>query len=230
MNDYYRPQHALVWYKNEVQENYYVEKYDLDDYGNPVNAHPLSINEASILAQTLDMEREQEAGFLKPAGLLPENLLYLNPSPAHPMVIWHTPPERRPLFFVSDLGISSGRAFLPPLLWMATKEQLRLFALKTDQKPTLSTSLCHAPFFNMYTDGAVCMGTVHIEWQQQSLEGFMEGWETYFFNSYFSHLIDGHNPVKGNAVQFWKTLIVSGKSFPVEMLIKTRFTLKKLIV
>jgi hypothetical protein len=45
-------------------------------------------------------------------------------------------------------------------------------------------------------------------------------WEDYFFNSYFSHLMNEHNPINGNCVNLWKSLINTEKQFPKETLKK----------
>lgn len=91
--------------------------------------------------------------------------------------------------------------------------------------------LYHAPFFNVYDSGSVCMGTVDINIKNSaSIEEFTEAWEKYFFNSYFSHLMNGHNPIKGNCVNLWKELIDIGNPFPKLLLKKTNKTLKNLLL
>lgn len=100
---------------------------------------------------------------------------------------------------MESLGIQSGKVQVPPMLWFADKENLFVFALATDRRPTEKTPLYYAPFFNVYEDGAVCMGTVSIDIKNSvSVEEFIQVWEDYFFNSYFSHLLDSYNPIKGN--------------------------------
>lgn len=228
--DIYLPKMAIIIYYNSFQNNdYYVESYDMDENGSPINAHPLSASEASALAKALDASKELQKSFLKPNGLLPENLLYLDPS-NRGCAIWYTPPQQQDLFFAGDLGINSGKAHIPALLWKASKTELFLYALTGAPKPKEKTSLYHAPFFNLHQDGKVCMGTVEIEiTEKTSLEAFMENWQHYFFNSYFSHLIDEHNPVKGNIVQLWQQQVTTGKPFPCNQMKKNKLTLKDLI-
>ena len=87
------------------------------------------------------------------------------------------------------------------MLWLANKRSLKIFALPNNRRPTEKTELFYAPFFNVYEDGNVCMGTVDVNIQNStSLEEFTKKWEDYFFNSYFSHLMNEHNPIKGNCV------------------------------
>jgi PRTRC genetic system protein B len=226
----YLPKQAIVIFEHATDESeYYVESYDMDNKGCPINAHPLSVEEAKGLAKALDAGKERYKAFLKPKGLMPEKVLYLNPSESG-FVIWHTPPQQKQLFFSVSLGIPNGIANIPHLLWVAGKEELYLFALKGREKPTLDIPLFHAPFFNLYEDGKVCMGTVDVDIDTEtSLEDFMASWEQYFFNSYFSHLISGHNPINGNIIQLWQGLMNTKTAFPAKALVKTSLTLKTLL-
>ena len=74
------------------------------------------------------------------------------------------------------------------------------------------------------------MGTVSIDIKNStSLEEFMNAWEHYFFNSYFSHLLDRYNPINGNCVNLWKDLMNTDKPFPKDVLKKNNKTLKNLL-
>jgi hypothetical protein len=90
--------------------------------------------------------------------------------------------------------------------------------------------LYHAPFFNLYENGNVCMGTVHVEIESSScLEDFIRQWQSYFFNSYFSHHIGGHYPIEGNTIQLWQQQVNSNKAFPIDQLKKSAVIIKELI-
>lgn len=74
------------------------------------------------------------------------------------------------------------------------------------------------------------MGSVDVRISQSaSLEEFVGAWESYFFGSYFSHLIDGHNPVKGNLISLYQSLAKTGSPFPVEELVPNDKQLKHLL-
>lgn len=74
------------------------------------------------------------------------------------------------------------------------------------------------------------MGTVDVNIKKSaSVEEFTESWENYFFNSYFSHLMNENNPVNGNCVNLWKSLINTDKTFPKEELKTTNIILKNLL-
>ena len=134
------------------------------------------------------------------------------------------------MFFTESLEIPNGIAEIPALLWYADRNKLIVFALSSDRRPTQKTKLYYAPFFNVYENGNVCMGTVSVNIKSSaSVEEFTAAWENYFFNSYFSHLMQNHNPVKGNCVSLWKELIRTEKPFPEEVLKKANRTLKNLL-
>ena len=228
----YHPTTALVFYQtNERNKDTYVEHFDMDKNGNPINAHPLTEREAKELvkALTINTQKEKSQDFLKPKGILPTHILHINPS-ENGSVLWFTKSMKRQLFFTENLEIPNGRAEVPAMLWFANKRSLKIFALANNRRPTEKTELFYAPFFNVYEDGNVCMGTVDVHIQNStSLKEFTEKWEDYFFNSYFSHLMNEHNPINGNCVNLWKSLINTEKPFPKEALKKANATLKNLL-
>ena len=228
----YHPTTALVFYQNnERNKETYVEHFDMDEIGNQINAHPLTEREAETLAKALTVKtkKEKNQDFLKPKGILPTHILHINPS-ENGSVLWFTKSMKRQLYFTENLEIPNGMAQVPAMLWLANKRSLKIFALSSNRRPTEKTHLFYAPFFNVYEDGNVCMGTVDVNIQNSnSLEEFTKKWEDYFFNSYFSHLMNEHNPINGNCVSLWKSLINNDKPFPKEALKKANATLKNLL-
>ena len=228
----YHPTTALVFYQNdERNKDTYVEYFDINKNGNPINAHPLTEREAKELvkALTINTQKEKSQDFLKPKSILPTNILQINPN-ENGSVLWFTKSMKRQLFFTENLEIPNGTAEVPAMLWLANKRSLKIFALSSNRRPTEKSELFYAPFFNVYENGNVCMGTVDVHIQNStSLEEFIEKWEDYFFNSYFSHLMNEHNPINGNCVSLWKSLINTEKQFPKEALKNANRTLKNLL-
>ncbi|MFH7010509.1 PRTRC system protein B [Flavobacterium sp. FlaQc-52] len=227
----YHPKSALVFYESKgLDKDMYVEHFDMDKNGTPINPHPLTEREAGVLAKALTTEKQKQSAFLKPVGILPTNILHINPSRDKGAVIWYTKSQKRPLYFIEGLGIPSGQGFVPPMVWQASKNSLRVFAVLSNSRPTEKTPLYYAPFFNIYEDGRVCMGSVSINIKKSaSVEEFTWAWEDYFFNSYFSHLMGENSPVKGNCVSLWKDLTATGRPFPITVLKKNNKILKNLL-
>ena len=225
----YHPKSALVFYETAGTEtDMYVEHFDMDKNGTPINAHPLTVKEANILAKSLKTDEEKHTAFLKPKGILPTNILHINPSEKG-TVLWYTKAQQRQLYFINSLDIPNGKVQVPPMLWLANKNSLSVFALTNDRRPTENTPLHYAPFFNIYEKGNVCMGTVSIDIKNSaSIEEFIQAWEHCFFNSYFSHSLC-ENVKRKNIVTLWKDLINTDTPFPKEVLKKNNKTLKHLL-
>lgn len=229
--DIYAPFKALTLYrsKRDGDDSIYVEAYDIDSEGKPINATPLSAAECDRLSVMLQDSTELKTSFLQPKGIIPARVLYVcNRNLGY--AIWYSPPQTVNLFFKEDLHLPNGKAHVPAMIWKATQDALHVYALKTKSRPDEQTKLYEAPFFNLYEDGEVCMGTVKVELDPKCcLEDFMQTWEGYFWNSKFSHLIQHYSPVKSNIVQLWQSLIGQDKTFPTEILNANGLTLKDII-
>lgn len=225
----YHPKSALVFYQTKgVNQDTYVEYFDMDKNGNPINAHPLTVRESSQLAKALKIAKEEKEPCLKPEGIIGNHILHLDAIKGK--AVWFTKATQRELYFTEKLGIPKGMAHVPPMLWVANRNNLAVYALANNRRPAERTKLYNAPFFNVYEDGNVCMGTVNIQIKRTaSLEEFTRSWEDYFFNSYFSHLLQGYNPIKGNCVSLWENLIATGEAFPHDILMKSKITLENLL-
>ena len=144
--------------------------------------------------------------------------------------VWYSKTQKKQLFFASSLAIENKEVSLPPLLWKATPKSLWIYALDKNQKPHLNTPLCYAPFFNVYENGNVCMGSVQVNERKAScLEDFIIQWEDYFFNSYFSHQLGSYPITKIPLISLWQELTQSNKSFPCELLNPNHLTLQQIL-
>ncbi|QQL50002.1 PRTRC system protein B [Mucilaginibacter ginkgonis] len=235
------PVKALLIFKQETAENningynykpkteVYVESYDIGKNGKPINAHPLSLKEIGSLADVLQSGDDFKHGYLKSRNLLPANVLYLDQQ-RNGFAVWYTPPQDANLLFIDALNVPSGKFKLPALVWKAHSEKLSVYALKGKNKPNEKSKLYHAPFLNTYANGLVCMGTVNIAISKsECLENFMRLWQEYFFNSYFSHSINGNSTTLTDTTILWRTLAKSGADFPLKELKSTGYTIKDII-
>ncbi|WP_294823271.1 PRTRC system protein B [uncultured Flavobacterium sp.] len=226
----YHPAAALVVFKPEDNEGgLYIEHYDMDSEGCPVNPRPLTVREAQSLSKALDTRKAAVKAFLKPQGIIPAKVLHINPA-ENGSVVWYTKPQRRKLHFTENLIAPMEAVALPALVWVADRKRLSVFAIKAKGKPSLATTLFNAPFFNIYHNGNVCMGSVDVRISASaSLEQFIAAWEEYFFGSYFSHFVQGHQPINGNLISLFQELAQTGDAFPSERLIPINRQLKHLL-
>lgn len=229
----YTPTKALVIHTpDQAGAPAYVESYDLDDEGAPINAHPLTVKEYEKLRKALETsDNTKKMDFLIPEGLVPDQVLHINHTTES--VVWFTPAQKKVLRFTTNLGIPNGEAYVPPMIWKANRETLWSWAYnpKKQKRPTLDEPLFTAPFFNIYQNGSVCMGTVgSFENREGYLEDFIAFWQDAFWNSAFSHLNFRSSPVTGNIVQLWQDLIKDNRPFPMDNLIATGKTLHNIIM
>lgn len=233
-DEVYIPRKALLLYEYNPSKStganskIYVESYDIGKTGRPINAHPLTIKEMILLNRVLQSTRECQTHYFNSSGLLPSHVLHIDNTEMG-SIIWYSPAQAMNLFFSPALGIPNGKACVPAMIWKANRENLFVYALKSNKKPDVNTKLFHAPFFNVYQNGKVCMGTVELSCKDSCLEDFITSWEHSFWNSYFSHLMEGFTPVKGNIVLLWKHLIQTGENFSLSALQSNGQSLKNLL-
>ena len=74
-----------------IRDSTYVEHFDMDENGSPVNAHPLSEREAKELgkALTTKIQKEKIQDFLKPNGILSTRILQINPNAENGSAVWY---------------------------------------------------------------------------------------------------------------------------------------------
>lgn len=227
-NSLFVPKIALVMFEQQEgsDNRYYIERYDIGLNGKPLNAHPLTEQEAAQFVEVFKSSAQSNLDYMVPEGILPENVLYLDPNRKDGLVIWYTKAQMKRLFFVDSLSLKNELAEIPALLWCVRDQKLYLYALKDNYRPDAVTQLYEAPFFNMYTDGRVCLGTVSTDVSAAgSLEEFIAKWQFYFFDSYFSHPISNSY----NLIELWQGLLGTGKVFPKRQLKKIGVNLKKLL-
>jgi PRTRC genetic system protein B len=126
-------------------------------------------------------------GAARRAGFLPASVLVRETDG----LVWWKPPGRRALFFktkeASDgIGTRSQIVPHPGLVFKAKSDgHWQVFAVKGAQRPTPETRLCHAPYYNVWSDGRICVGNVSVP-DSSDMER-MAAWEDAFFDSYFTH-------------------------------------------
>jgi len=103
---------------------------------------------------------------------------------------WFVPAQSRPLFFrpTRDVTLNdlSGQHFpQPPLLMISTRNNLSVYALEHNVRPTLATPLMNAPYYNIFDTDTVCLGSAYRPFDG-TIEHLHE-WEASFYGSQFTH-------------------------------------------
>lgn len=117
--------------------------------------------------------------------ILPSNVLCRTPD----MLCWWAPAQQRPMFFrTDDPGLARLNGLLyphPALVFKVQNHSLYVRALASCQRPDASVNLMVAPYWNMYPNGNVCLGSMRVP-RDLTLESY-ESWQQSFFDSAFTH-------------------------------------------
>ena len=160
-------------------------------------------------------------------AVLPPHVLALSPE----RLAWFEPARERVLFFVSEdayLNGLSGRVFpQPPLLFVAGERSLKVFALAGDERPTGSSLVFTAPYYNT-SAGGVCLGSTPLPTTLSPDD--TESYADAFFHSAFTHgtaerLLKGWG---GSYGEFWARARQGG-AFPLRHLVPLNRSVEKVV-
>lgn len=208
----YTPTLALVIYAaparalDNEKKNFYIESHSINAEGQLMEGKPLL---EETIAGIVDVFHGQHKDLSRLGGYIPENMLkYEAQSGGHYQMIWYRPAEERVLHFASSLQLPSGKAIVPAMLYMATKKDLYVYAIKTNKRPELNTALLQAPFQNVYADGKVCLGSAKVKKpSEKTFMAAMKYWEDMFWLSEFTGINGAGNGVAKNLPAKWRQLV-----------------------
>lgn len=178
---------------------------------------------AQSLSRHFLKELSRGLGAMVRPEILPDNVLVRTPD----MLVWWRPAQLRKMYFRRDdeLGIVNGEVFpQPALVYRASHRELWIRALADDERPTATTALNVAPYYNVNTEGVVCQGTMRSP--EEASVAAMPQWEQSFFESEFTHIYgSGHfTQHPDGVVGLWRSL-AGRKTFPIKLLASARETL-----
>jgi PRTRC genetic system protein B len=231
----YIPKLAIVVYTptNSDREwnECYLESHAISE-GKLMAGKPLK---ADTIEAMVDVFFDEQQNRAKVGGYIPENLLFFTSLPGgHYKIVWYTPAQRKYLHFVDALKIPSGEAWVPPMVWEASRKSLSVYALAIDVRPDPETELCKAPFHNVGMGGIVCLGSAKVSKPtDRTYESVMKYWEDMFWLSEFTHLQGGDSITRTNVNMLWKKLIkdktLKWDTMNELMPIGNQFKLKKIL-
>ena len=160
-------------------------------------------------------------------AVLPPNVLAVSPE----RLVWFEPSRSRVLFFQSGdayLNGLSGQSFpQPPLLFIAGERSLKVFALGGNERPTGSSPVFTAPYYNTDHLG-VCLGSMPLPTALSVHE--TDAYADAFFHSAFTHgtserLLRGWG---GSYGEVWEHARQQG-IFPTQHLVPQKMTVEDVI-
>ena len=183
---------------------------------------PLDRNALLETLRNLDRNAAPKADFLPPTVLAvsPDAVLW-----------WCAPASRRVFFDCKEFGKRNAVVWHPGLVFRAAASGFSVFALKDPGRPVPGSELFEPPYFNTWDKGQICIGSAHVP--RRIDVASIDGWESGFFNSAFTHPNVGGRRVDYEAgfFAFWRDML-DGKfegGYPFEVLVSVKSTLADLI-
>jgi PRTRC genetic system protein B len=159
--------------------------------------------------------------------VLPLHVLAASPE----RLVWFESARSRVMFFTAAdayLNSLSGQSFpQPPLLFIAGEQSLKVFVLAEDERPTGSSPVFTAPYYNTDHRG-VCIGSMPLPTELSVHD--TDSYSDAFFHSAFTHgtserLLKGWG---GSYGEFWEHARQQG-SFPTQHLVPQHKTVEDVI-
>lgn len=182
--------------------------------------------EGRLLTPRMLIDLVAGLGRALPLEILPERVMVRTED----VIVWWSPTQKRRMFFsdrTSDAKaklLNGGIYPHPALVFKASKGHLWVRALGSNQRPTESTNLFIAPYWNCYDNAAVCTGSMRVP-EEKSVTA-IDLWEQSFFQSEFTHAggVRRHTKYQRGLLAMWESL-KDKEQFPSAYLVKTKQTL-----
>ncbi|MEO6610717.1 MAG: hypothetical protein ABIT05_01250 [Chitinophagaceae bacterium] len=205
-----KPVLSVVVYEHKVggSGQYYLESHPINDQGQVMAGRPLLQETISDIVELFYDDRKDRSQI---SGFVPENILTYKPlSGGNYRLVWYRPEEARYIHFAKQLRLDSGKVWIPPMIYIASRNELTVYALKGTGRPSEKTKIYRAPFHNVHDDGDVCLGNAKVKKPiEKTFESITRYWEDLFWRSEFSHLNGASNPTKSDLDTLWKRLVKS---------------------
>lgn len=219
------PTDALIFYRPSFDNGGAFVEHRKIENGQMLAGSPLEVDTLAKIMRTVDNYVHHHTSLVTLHGRIPEGLLYASSNLDSYRLVWYRKPEKRMMYFSESAGIPNGEMWVPGLVYATNGKNLQVFAFKGGKPKNV---LYKAPFFNV--SDSVCLGTAKVKKpMEQTYENWIAYWETMFWKSEFVHIL-GANPIKDNLAIITKECIKTGRRFPSKELVRSRYTLKQLLV
>lgn len=222
------PQYALILYKSH-DSTYYSEMHPF--HGRVMGAGQPLTQESfdTLIALSTKGKKEKKNKLESSFTFTPDRNLLAFQQEGKEIInlVFSIKPGIKQLFFSDQLGIPSGAAPHPTLIFRYHHGDIKVYA--TDDAVLTEDSLLYIPpYFNLSDEGDLCLGNVKMKRGLTSFNLLMKEIENSFFNSNFTHSGDLYKKLSYNMVDFWKTQIQVTTPFPMDACLKTSLTVNDL--
>ncbi len=228
-NNKISPTQVITIYNDRQKSVYYLEHRHVKSQGGKLTLQaPVPMGE-DVFRNIAATFMKTKAAVLRFDGLIPEHILYGYNELGKTVVIWYRPAAKRTLNFSKSVisDFTEATVAVPATLYININDGLYIFALMDDKRPTLSTKLYAAPFFNIYHDGRVCLGSARVGKRTSTFEGEAERFERAL---YLAEQNGGQSSTncKTPLNKLWPAVLKSKKAFPSKAELQQHGTYKTL--
>jgi PRTRC genetic system protein B len=177
----FKPYIGLIVFSDQGKQQHYLQVHEITN-GSWGEGKPFSKESLAELATSI---RKEQAESLKLRGLLPDSMLFYQPGLSS-RFMWYLEPQQYHITFISSVGIPTGNYQMPGLILAVSGKSMYIWAYKGTGKPKADTEIFHAPFYNVYESGNVCMGTVSESRKKFFLDEELDRWQRRFFGGRFT--------------------------------------------
>ena len=208
------PKSVITVYSDKGGYKYYLEERKVKVFkGKMALLAPIALADDALKSLANSYMKSNSTN-MEIGGMIASHLLYAINKPGQTVIMWYRPEMKRALNFSASLEIKdSTDVHIPAVLFLLVNNTLYVFALMTSERPSNTTKLYNAPFFNTYTDGKVCLGSANVgRYKLATFEKEANRFETGFFMAEQTHgtITSCKTPLKA----LWPKVIKSNKPFP----------------
>ena len=213
-NERLSPERVITIYHNKSRSKFYLESREINNVNgkNILSAAiPLSDEVMKEIASAYTNENKVITGF---GEIIPSHLLHGSNKNSKTVVIWYRPSMEKTLNFSASLNIKGDcLVHIPATLYMVIDNKLYIYALMNSDRPDRKTKLYKAPFFNIYSDGNVCLGSARVGNKTKTFDGEANRFENAFYMAEQTGGLNFDN-CKTKLETLWRRLIKSKEPFP----------------
>lgn len=209
------PVQVITVYSDKAGYQFYLENRDIKTIkGKATLMAPVALAD-DVLKSIARSYTQNNSFVMEMGGEIAPHLLYAINRPGKTVVVWHRPAMKKSLNFSASLKIKGDSyVTVPATLNIVIDNELFIYALMDDSRPTNATKLYNAPFFNIYDNGRVCLGTAHVgKIKAKTFEKEADRFERAF---YMAEQNGGNssNNCKTPLPDLWNRLIKKPSAFP----------------
>jgi PRTRC genetic system protein B len=220
----YRPTAILKFYQRLHGEGVYIEMHTIreqrgklvESAGRPLT---LSAYKKLIMLAGKDNVHKEQRPFDQ--TILDPRILAFDARPVSRFICWYDKAKIRTIKLSDNTEYT---VWLPAILYYVSIETLHIYALKTNQRPNLTTELFQYPVPNLKSESNFCWGNVNTEKKIDGLtiDQEMKTWEEMVWGSYFDHYND-------NFTKEYRKIEKTDKRYPRRLLKPANKNLKNLM-